>query len=66
MPEIVTKMTRASEYLPPTNSSETFHNWAELLEAWLALTSVKDPDNLLILMLFNQWLPLTMLRITGP
>ena len=28
---------------------------AELLEAWLALTSVKYHDNLLILMLLNQW-----------
>ena len=40
--------------------------WAELLEAWLALTSVKYHDNLLVLMLFNQWLALTMLRATGP
>ena len=38
---------------------------AELLEAWLALTSVKYHDNLLILMLLNQWLALTMLRTTG-
>ena len=41
-------------------------SWAELLEAWLALTSVKYHDNLLVLMLFNQWLALTMLRATGP
>ena len=41
-------------------------SWAELLEAWLALTSVKYHDNLLILMLLNQWLVLTMLRTTGP
>ena len=33
---------------------------AELLEAWLALTSVKYHDNLLILMLLNQWLAPTM------
>ena len=39
---------------------------AELLEAWLALTSVKYHDNLLVLMPFNQWLALTMLRTTGP
>ena len=39
---------------------------AELLEAWLALTSVKYHDNLLILMLLNQWLALTVLRTTGP
>ena len=39
---------------------------AELLEAWLALTSVKYHDNLLILMLLNQWLALTMLPTTGP
>ena len=39
---------------------------AELFEAWLALTSVKCHDNLLILMLLNQWLALTMLRTTGP
>ena len=38
---------------------------AELLEACLALTSVKYHDNLLILMLLNQWLALTMLRATG-
>ena len=40
--------------------------WAELLEAWLALTSVKYHDNPLILMLFKQLLALTMLRTTGP
>ena len=40
--------------------------WAYLLESWLALTSVKYHDNLLILMLLNQWLALTMLRTTGP
>ena len=39
---------------------------AELFEAWLALTSVKYHDNLLILILINQWLALTMLRTTGP
>ena len=38
--------------------------WAELLENWLALTSVKYHDNLLTLMLLNQWLALTMLRTT--
>ena len=37
-----------------------------LLEGWLALTSVKYHGNLLILMLFNQWLAPTMLRPTGP
>ena len=37
-----------------------------MLEAWLALTRVKYHDNLLILMLFNQWLALTMLRAAGP
>ena len=37
-----------------------------MLEAWLALTSVKYQDNLLILMLLNQWLALTMRRTTGP
>ena len=46
------------------NNSKT--SWAELLEAWLALTSVKHHDNLLILMLLTQWLALTMLRTTGP
>ena len=40
--------------------------WAELFEAWLALTSVKYHDNLLILTLLNQWLALTMLRATNP
>ena len=39
---------------------------AKLLEAWLAPTSVKYHDNLLILMLLNRWLALTMLRTTGP
>ena len=29
-------------------------NWAELLQAWLELTSVKYHDNLLILRLLNQ------------
>ena len=36
-------------------------SWAKLLEGWLALTSVKYHDNLLVLMLFNQWLALIML-----
>ena len=40
--------------------------WAELLKPWLALTSIKYHDNLLILMLLNQWLALIMLRTTGP
>ena len=35
--------------------------WAQLLEAWLALTSVKYLDNVLVLILLNQWLKLTML-----
>ena len=39
---------------------------AELLEAWLALTSVKYHDNILILMPLNHWLVLTMLQTTGP
>ena len=47
----------------PAYESKT--SWAELLEAWLALTSVKYHDNLLILMLLNQWLAPTMLRATG-
>ena len=38
--------------------------WAELYEGWLALTSNKYHDNLLILMLLNQCLWLTMLRTT--
>ena len=42
------------------------YTWAELLEGWLAPTSVKYHDNLLILMLLNQWLALTMFRTTGP
>ena len=38
--------------------------WAQLLEAWLALTSVKYLDNVLVLILLNQWLKLTMLWAT--
>ena len=34
---------------------------AQLLEAWLALTSVKYLDNVLVLILLKQWLKLTML-----
>ena len=41
-------------------------SWAELLEACLVLTSIKYHDNLLILVLLNQWLVLTMLQTTGP
>ena len=52
-----------------TVRSERVHtfstNRAELLEAWLALTSVKYHDNLLTLMPLNHWLALTMLRTTG-
>ena len=40
--------------------------WAQLLEAWLALTSVWCHDNVLVLILFNQWLKLTMLWATQP
>ena len=40
--------------------------WAQLLEAWLALTSVKYRDNVLVLILLNQWLKLTMLWATQP
>ena len=47
------------------STSYTKDTRAELLEAWLALTSVKYHGNLLILMLLNQWLALTMLRTTG-
>ena len=55
-------------FLPPQNPTLLNSNsiWAELLEAWLALTSVKYHDNILILILLNQWLALTMLRTTGP
>ena len=35
--------------------------WAQLLEAWLALTTIKYLDNVLVLILLNQWLKLTML-----
>ena len=45
---------------------QEFEPRAELLEAWLALTSIRYHDNILILMLLNQWLALTMLRTTGP
>ena len=51
--------------LSGTGQDGEIYTWAELLEAWLALTSVKYHDNLLILMLLNQWLALTMLRTTG-
>ena len=44
----------------------TMSFWAELFEAWLALTSIKYHGNLLILMQLNRWLALTMLRTTGP
>ena len=39
---------------------------AQLLEAWLALTWVKNHNNLPVLITFNQWLALTMLRATQP
>ena len=35
--------------------------WVQLLEAWLALTSVKYLDNVSVLILLNRWLKLTML-----
>ena len=41
---------------PPRSSTR-----AQLLEAWLALTSVKYLDNVLVLILLNQWLKLTIL-----
>ena len=47
-------------------SGAEFITWDELLEGWLAPTNVKYHDNLWILMLFNQWLTLNMLRATGP
>ena len=37
-----------------------------MLEVWLALTSVKYLDNVLVLILLNQWLKLTMLWATQP
>ena len=40
--------------------------WPGLLEAWLALTSVKYHGNLYILIPLNQRLALTRLRATGP
>ena len=49
-----------------SNNQSVIDFWAELLEAWLAVTSVKYHDNPLILMLFNHWLALIMLRTTGP
>ena len=56
------------DILPPRHSVDLWilNFRAELLEAWLALTSVNYHDNLLILMLLNQLLALTMLRTTGP
>ena len=41
-------------------------SWPGLLEAWLALTSVKYHGNLLVLIPLNQRLALTRLRTTGP
>ena len=40
--------------------------WPGLLEAWLALTSVKYHGNLSVLIPLNQRLALTGLRATGP
>ena len=40
--------------------------WPGLLEAWLALTSIKYHGNLLVLIPLNQRLALTRLRTTGP
>ena len=41
-------------------------SWPGLLEAWLALTSIKYHGNLWVLIPLNQRLALTMLRATGP
>ena len=41
-------------------------SWPGLLEAWLALISVKYHGNLWVLIPRNQRLALTMLRTTGP
>ena len=48
------------------NRLSTLANWPELLEAWLALTSVNYLRNVLVLILLNHWLALIMLRATGP
>ena len=44
---------------------ETGHS-PELLEAWLALTSVNYHRNVLVSLLLNQWLALIMFQAIGP
>ena len=46
--------------------TEIATDWPGLLEAWLALTSVKYHGNLEVLIPLNQRLALTRLRTTGP
>ena len=43
-----------------------FQTRAQLLAAWLALTSFKYLDNVLVLILLNQWLKPTMVWATQP
>ena len=50
----------------PSVISTNLTTWPGLLEAWLALTSVKYHGNLLVLIPLNQRLALTELRATGP
>ena len=50
----------------PSGQDTCLEIWPGLLEAWLALTSVKYHGNLLALMPLNQWLALTGLRATSP
>ena len=45
----------------PVVEGNVFLPWAQLLEAWLALTRVKYHNNLQVLIPLNQWLVLTML-----
>lgn len=45
---------------------KSIHNRPRLLEAWLALTSIKYHGNLKVLIPRNQQLALTRLQTTGP
>ena len=50
---------------PNTNANPKVTNWPELLEAWLAQSSVNYHGDGLVSILLNQRLALTMLRAIG-
>ena len=66
MPKYGQIRTECRLFRVPFCRHQTFPSWPELVEAWLAPTSVNNHRNVQVPIPLNQWIALAMLRATGP